>query len=103
MPVQRACLSFRFPGCCWTFGLYQYTPEIYDYWNPFGRGYCNYHLYWFAFWFNLIALVSWLLVWLVCCCVCGLLCNLSILTCLCLGTSQSQDSDTEEEAVPTQV
>ncbi|XP_026284091.1 uncharacterized protein LOC113210347 [Frankliniella occidentalis] len=90
-------------GCVWTFGIY--TPE-YDYGQywPYSAGYCNKTLYWFAFVFNLVSLISFLLGWLLCCCVCSILCNTSIITCLCIKKIKKKHEEEEAgEATPVQV
>lgn len=88
-------------GCVWTFGVY--WPD-YDIWAPFGLGrgygYCNYTLYWFAFWFNIVALASTLLGWIMCCFWCSLLCNISILTCWCVSKYNKKH---EAPSTPTKV
>ncbi|KAK3927514.1 Transmembrane protein 272 [Frankliniella fusca] len=92
-------------GCVWTFGIY--TPE-YDYgqFYPYTAGYCHKALYWFAFVFNVVSLVSFLMGWLLCCCVCSILCHTSILTCLCVKKCKEYQREAEEEeeaATPVQV
>lgn len=88
-------------GCVWTFGIF--TPvtdpgEMYNLqYNSFGMGYCKKPIYWFAFVFNLVSLISFLGGWILCCCMCTVLCNVGILTCLC------SDSDDDEDNGPVNV